>query len=374
MRRAGLWVGLIPLLAILLVGCNRTTAGQGAAAGGPRAWIDAPLDGSSLPLGPVAVVAHGADIGGLARAEFSVDGLAFLDPDPPQDQAASLVTWHQVWEPSGPGTYQIQVRVQNHDGDWSAPAQVNVTIQSAETPTPVARPTPAASPTPTCELRAQFITDVTVPDGTMFVPGSPFTKTWRLRNVGDCTWDRGYSLVFIGGVQMSGASPQPLLQTTAPGEEVDISIGLIAPSSEGEYRGEWMLQDPQGRIFGIGADGRAAFWVEIVSGVRPTPAPDRLAPGISAAHNPPGASLPVGTQVTISASASDDVGVARIEIWISYARGGPQLVQTCSNTTSCSYQSAFPAGTVAYHARAYDEAGNMSSSNLMSIEFYYVIQ
>ena len=42
-------------------------------------------------------------------------------------------------------------------------------------------------PTATCDL-AQFVRDVTVPDGTTFLPGATFTKTWRLKNAGTCTW------------------------------------------------------------------------------------------------------------------------------------------------------------------------------------------
>ena len=36
---------------------------------------------------------------------------------------------------------------------------------------------------------AQFITDVTVPDGAKYEPGATFKKTWRLKNIGTCTWD-----------------------------------------------------------------------------------------------------------------------------------------------------------------------------------------
>ena len=46
----------------------------------------------------------------------------------------------------------------------------------------------AASATQTCTDRAQFVADVTVPDGTRYDPGATFTKTWRLRNIGTCTW------------------------------------------------------------------------------------------------------------------------------------------------------------------------------------------
>ena len=36
--------------------------------------------------------------------------------------------------------------------------------------------------------QAQFVSDLTAPDGSSFAPGAAFTKTWRLMNIGTCTW------------------------------------------------------------------------------------------------------------------------------------------------------------------------------------------
>ena len=46
---------------------------------------------------------------------------------------------------------------------------------------------------------AQFISDLTAPDGSSFAPSAIFTKTWRLMNIGTCTWTTAYSLVWVGG-------------------------------------------------------------------------------------------------------------------------------------------------------------------------------
>jgi len=43
--------------------------------------------------------------------------------------------------------------------------------------------------------RAQFVSDLTAPDGSSFATGSAFTKTWRLMNAGTCTWNASYNLV-----------------------------------------------------------------------------------------------------------------------------------------------------------------------------------
>src|SRR5512145_1793119 len=63
-----------------------------------------------------------------------------------------------------------------------------------------------ASAAQACTDRAQFIADVTVPDGTRFDPGATFKKTWRLKNIGTCTWTTSYSLVFDSGEKMGAAS------------------------------------------------------------------------------------------------------------------------------------------------------------------------
>lgn len=372
MRRSRPLVTLALLASALLSSCNGPTAPP---SGEPRAWIDAPLDGSSLPLGPVAVVAHGAHPRGLALLEFSVDGDPYRNPGPPDDPQAALVTWHQVWDPPGPGTYLLAVRAQSHAGAWSAPAAAHVTILPLATPTPVATPTPTASPTPTCTLRAQFVADVTIPDGTMLAPGASFTKTWRLGNAGDCTWGPGFGLVFSGGAQMGGASPQPLPTTVAPGATVDVSVALTAPTAFGTHRGEWMLEDPQGRRFGIGPDGQTAFWVQIVAGHTPTPAPDTQPPSVSVSHSPPGASLPTGSMITFTANASDNVGVTRIDLWVTAPGGWPTLVRTCNNTTTCSHTGGpyNAQGNLSYFAIAADAAGHEANSGATAIVIYVVV-
>jgi len=47
--------------------------------------------------------------------------------------------------------------------------------------------------------QAQFVSDLTAPDGSSFAPGAAFTKTWRLTNIGTCGWTTAYNLVWIGG-------------------------------------------------------------------------------------------------------------------------------------------------------------------------------
>ena len=129
-------------------------------------------------------------------------------------------------------------------------------------PTVTVTPTATNTPVSGCD-KAQFVSDVTVPDGSVFAAGTEFTKTWRLKNVGTCTWNTSYTLVFHTGEQMSGPAAVNFPSTVAPGGTVDLSVTLKAPNTAGTYRGYWMLKNASGNLFGIGANADKPFWVEI---------------------------------------------------------------------------------------------------------------
>jgi len=134
--------------------------------------------------------------------------------------------------------------------------------------------TPASAPSPstTSNLcnRAEFISDVTAPLGTVFTPGEVFTKTWRIENAGPCYWSAGYSLVLISGPQMGNMTSIELPSNIPPGSIRDISVDLTAPSTRGYYQSFWKLQDPQGKIFGCGEQSENPLLVQIeVAGVAP---------------------------------------------------------------------------------------------------------
>ena len=138
------------------------------------------------------------------------------------------------------------------------------------TPLPPAAPTntsvPVVIPTTGCDA-AQFITDVTIPDGTLFAAGATFVKTWRLKNTGSCTWNSSYALVFDSGTAMGGAASVPLASSVAPGGSIDISVNLQAPSADGTYTGFWGLANASGaRIPVAGGFSGRSFSVVIKVG------------------------------------------------------------------------------------------------------------
>jgi hypothetical protein len=147
-------------------------------------------------------------------------------------------------------------------------------------PTPT--PTGSATPVPAACDRAKFIRDVTVPDRTAFAPGIGFTKTWRIQNVGTCTWTTSYSMIFDRGDKMGGPDSVPMPTTVAPGQTVDVSVNLTSPTTAASYRGYWKFKNANGVPFGLGATATVSWWVEIrVTGTGTVPG--GVTPGTPAA-------------------------------------------------------------------------------------------
>ena len=128
-----------------------------------------------------------------------------------------------------------------------------------------------------CSNSFQLVEDLNVPDDTIFAPAEEFTKKWRLLNNGTCPWSTDYTILFVGGDQMSAEQTVPLTQSTAVSQTVDIAVDMIAPDEPGTYRGNWQVAGPDGEPFGIDGSIEDAFWLRIIveeeSASSATPAP-----------------------------------------------------------------------------------------------------
>ncbi len=130
-------------------------------------------------------------------------------------------------------------------------------------PTSTTNPTPSDTPIPCDHIDFGDPVDVTIPDGTDMDPGESFTKIWRLKNGGSCTWTSGYDLVFVSGDNMSApAAVQVTGGSVPPGAEIDVAVDLVAPNDPGVYRGYFKLRNSEGVLFGWG-DQSKSFWAEI---------------------------------------------------------------------------------------------------------------
>lgn len=145
------------------------------------------------------------------------------------------------------------------------------TKQALTVPTPIpptASPTfdPSVTRTPgpgtTCRDSAILIEDVNYPDNTRVNAGKNFTKTWKLKNAGVCTWT-GYTVAFVSGDRMDSPDSVPVPETERD-QTVDVSVELIAPSSDGTYRGNFELRNASGERVSMGIE--SIFWVQVIVG------------------------------------------------------------------------------------------------------------
>ncbi len=148
----------------------------------------------------------------------------------------------------------------------------------------------AAPSQPQCRNGLAWVEDVTLPDLNMtapalMAPGQPFRKIWRVRNIGACAWDEGYTLVFAHGSAPGaamGGQAVAIEGVVEPGATVEIEAALVAPITAGTYQGAWQMQAPDGRGFGE----RLRVGIQVAGAPTPTPAPTQTpSPGISFSAN-----------------------------------------------------------------------------------------
>ncbi len=97
----------------------------------------------------------------------------------------------------------------------------------------------------------------TIPDDTIFDPGTSFNKTWTVINSGTCEWTTDFQLVYLSGNQMEGISPTYLSNNVPAGKIIDLTLPLTTPAEAGTYRSDWALQAEDGTMV-------AYFWVQII--------------------------------------------------------------------------------------------------------------
>jgi hypothetical protein len=122
--------------------------------------------------------------------------------------------------------------------------------------------------------------DVTIPDNSLIAPGEIFIKTWKLVNTGSCSWTTAYSASFFYGDRMNSPETVPLTGIVIPGQSVEISVEMIAPTEPGTYQGNWKIKNSGGILFGIGPTGDLPFWVRIIVPQNPSQTAT-LTPGIT---------------------------------------------------------------------------------------------
>lgn len=165
------------------------------------------------------------------------------------------------------GTYLVTSGLVEHFDVAAAQAAVETSTQDTtgeETSSTEAVATPTPTEARDCQDLATFISDVTIPDNTSVNPGESFTKTWKIRNAGTCTWGLGYELVLDSGTFAEAVSLADPFPEAAPSEEVEVSVELTAPVTAGSQSGIWKIKRPEGDNVEVQAGTDFDFWATVI--------------------------------------------------------------------------------------------------------------
>ena len=202
--RAKLWIAL-GAISLIAAGCpnqQQAVLPDVDAIIGPQAWIDAPLDGMTIPLASYEVVAHASSSNGVASFEFSVNGIVENPTIVNPGQVGQMLAYFMYeWTPPAPGTYLLSVRGFDSNGEPGPSAEARVVVEGevpAEepeeepTPTPTPRdeaddveePTPTETPeTPAPDAPTATSTFTSVPPTITPTPTNTFTPTPSLPTI-----------------------------------------------------------------------------------------------------------------------------------------------------------------------------------------------
>lgn len=235
---------VLAVLALSILGVASAvsvSAAPPAQFGGTQVTINNPTNGMTLQSGlTIGIASTSSGAGGISFVQLFVDNVGITTSSPPGGAPQSPFYVVQYWTTT-PGYHTITVRATTSQG---VSGQASIYVNVGGNP-PVG---PTNTPYP-CVVAAQFLGDVTIPNGTVVQPGQSFTKTWQVQNTGSCIWINSYSILNLSGGALGAASPSPI-PYTAPGQSVNLSLNMVAPSQPGYYRSIWQLRATNGALFG----------------------------------------------------------------------------------------------------------------------------
>ena len=228
-------------------------------------------------------------------------------------------------------------------------------------PTP-APTSPAVVPPPPlpggCADGMAWVADLNYDDQGMaappvFQPGQPFSKGWRIQNVGTCTWDANYRLAFVQGnspASSMGGQPTAIQGSVGPGQTYDIYVDLISPLQPGVYQGVWQMLNSQGGSFGE----RVWVGIQVPAGPVPTLMPTQT-PSPNINFTVDRTSIKRGECVTFSWDVSNVREVyfyAEGQDWSKNGVSGQGSRQEC------------PSQTTTYYLRVVNQSGSVETRQI----------
>jgi len=170
----------------------------------------------------------------------------------------ALVTQHALSTQIAAG---LHAELATRDAQATQEAVVNATRTQTPTPTPDRTATAIAD----CIFDLEISDDPAI-QPRVLMPEQEFEKVWRIKNTGTCAWPERVHLRFASGDELEVVE-KDRVPSLEPGEAVELSITLRAPTEFGEYVSAWQVEDHEEQ--GIGEKLKIA----IVVGPTPTPPP-----------------------------------------------------------------------------------------------------
>jgi hypothetical protein len=143
------------------------------------------------------------------------------------------------------------------------PPTLTPTLTQVPTRTPSATPsptptflflllTPTKTPLPTSSAGALAcqLTAKTPIDATVMKKNQKFTMSWTVGNVGSAEWDPAHvDLVYLNGARMNAPKVADLPNSVPPGQSITLTLSMTAPSTAGDYKSVWALQQGKSNNF-----------------------------------------------------------------------------------------------------------------------------
>jgi hypothetical protein len=364
----------------------------------PTVSLTSPTDGSTVS-GTVSVAATASDNVGVSYVEYRVDG-TFVGSDftAPYEYTWNTSTWAN-------GAHTLSARARDAAGNQSVISSVQLTVNNDKTPPTVSltAPAPGAIVSGAVTLTATASDNVGVTRVEFYVDGAllgssttaPYAYSWNSSALADGSHTltaKAYDAVNLVTtsvgvtvtVRNDMTAPTVALTAPAPGATLTGTVTLTATASDnvGVTRVEFYAD---GALLGSDTTAPYAYsWnsgaltngshtlsaraydgvgnVGTSAGVQVTLNNDRTAPTVSLTAPAPNAT--VNGTVLLTATASDNVGVTRVEFYV-----GNSLL---GSVAAAPYQFSWNTNTlpnciVTLQARAYDAAGNVALSSSASV-------
>ncbi|MCI0475772.1 MAG: hypothetical protein L0Y55_05955, partial [Anaerolineales bacterium] len=232
------------------------------------------------------------------------------------------------------------------------------------------------APPQVCTFKATWIEDVTVPDGQVMLPNTPFIKTWRVQNTGTCSWGPGsdlQNLQFISGNALGAPNLVPIPNAILAGATADLSIQMTAPAQPGSYKSNWKLRADDGTLIGVGPSNVALYASIRVQGAPPptvVPPPTSVSPTTA----PPGPAQPITMAPgATEAEAQGQLAANGIASYSVNAQAG-QMMELSLSSNSSSARIAVLAPTGAPLAPQRGNPEGTYWQNTLPVNGNYIIQ